>query len=313
MAVPTIPWISIATDLFESPKIKEILDMENGELIVLYWIKLLLFCGRENNGGVLTRGNGKPYSRNSLYSNLRSPDPTTGDRPDPAQKRAIFDSAMDIFAELDMVEVGEDGTIEVPGWSEHQNLAKYEALKAAEEERLKRDRERKREERRKKAESDSCPTDVLDCPGQSRTEDRQSDGQVDTEEEKEEELILTTNTSTTTTASERIDYQGIIALYNQHCQSLPKCVKLTDGRRKAIKARINGGYTVEDFGALFRMAGESSFLRGQNKNNWTADIDWLLKDNNMAKVLEGKYADRNGGGGAPSGPRYDYSDTEGSF
>lgn len=67
MAVPTIPWISIATDLFESPKIKEILDMENGELIVLYWIKLLLFCGRENNGGVLTRGNGKPYSRKAAY------------------------------------------------------------------------------------------------------------------------------------------------------------------------------------------------------------------------------------------------------
>lgn len=312
MAVPTIPWISIATDLFESPKIKEILDMENGELIVLYWIKLLLFCGRENNGGVLTRGNGKPYSRNSLYSNLRSPDPATGDRADPAQKRAIFDSAMDIFAELDMVEVGEDGTIEVPGWSEHQNLAKYEALKAAEEERLKRDRERKREERRKKAESDSCPTDVLDCPGQSRTEDGQSDGQGDAEKEEEEELILTTNTSTTT-AAERIDYQGIIALYNQHCQNLPKCVKLTDGRRKAIKARINGGYTVADFEALFRVAGESSFLAGKNKNNWVADIDWLLKDNNMAKVLEGKYADRKGCGGAPSGPNYDYTDTTGSF
>ena len=67
-----------------------------------------------------------------------------------------------------------------------------------------------------------------------------------------------------------------------------------------------------DFEAMFKAAGQSSFLAGKNDRNWTASFDWLLKDANMAKVLDGAYQDR-GNSGKPTGPRYDYSDTEGSF
>lgn len=44
------------------------------------------------------------------------------------------------------------------------------------------------------------------------------------------------------------------------------------------------------------MAEESSFLNGKNNRNWSANFDWLIKDANMAKVLDGNYADsRNTG------------------
>ena len=33
-------------------------------------------------------------------------------------------------------------------------------------------------------------------------------------------------------------------------------------------------------------------LKGQNNKNWNATFDWLIADKNMAKVLDGNYADK---------------------
>ena len=40
---------------------------------------------------------------------------------------------------------------------------------------------------------------------------------------------------------------------------------------------------------LFKKAEASDFLKGKNGRDWQATFDWLIKDNNMAKVLEGNY------------------------
>lgn len=88
-----------------------------------------------------------------------------------------------------------------------------------------------------------------------------------------------------------INYQQIADMYNETCVSFPRLTKLSDSRKKAIKARLKH-YSVEDFQKLFIMAEESSFLKGQNDRDWSANFDWLIKDANMAKVLDGNYADR---------------------
>lgn len=75
---------------------------------------------------------------------------------------------------------------------------------------------------------------------------------------------------------------------------IPRLTKLSDSRKKAIRARLNQ-YTIEDFKRLFAMAEESSFLKGQNGRDWSANFDWLIKDSNMAKVLDGNYVDKKGG------------------
>lgn len=82
----------------------------------------------------------------------------------------------------------------------------------------------------------------------------------------------------------------VIELYNRLCPSLPRVKALSEARKKAIRARINQGYSLEDFEQLFTMAEASAFLRGGNGKDWVADFDWLIKDANMAKVLDGKYA-----------------------
>ncbi|MCP1110329.1 hypothetical protein [Ohessyouella blattaphilus] len=89
---------------------------------------------------------------------------------------------------------------------------------------------------------------------------------------------------------EKVDYQQIADLYNDTCVSFPRLTKLSDNRKRAIKARMKS-YTLEDFKRLFETAEASSFLKGQNDRNWSATFDWLITDKNMVKVLDGNYHD----------------------
>lgn len=81
-------------------------------------------------------------------------------------------------------------------------------------------------------------------------------------------------------------------LYNSVCGSYPRLVKLSDARKKAIRARLNSGYSIDDFCRLFEAAEQSDFLKGKNSRNWRATFDWLISDANMAKVLDGNYENR---------------------
>lgn len=86
----------------------------------------------------------------------------------------------------------------------------------------------------------------------------------------------------------------VVAAYHRLCPSFPAVKVISDKRKKAIHARLNSGYTLTDFEQAFTKAERSRFLRGGNKNNWQADFDWLMKDGNLPKVLEGKYDDDSG-------------------
>lgn len=92
-----------------------------------------------------------------------------------------------------------------------------------------------------------------------------------------------------------VPYEQVKTLYNDICTSLPKCKTLSDARKKEIKARFNSGYGLDDIKMLFEKAQSSSFLTGRNDRNWRASFDWLLKDNNMVKTLDGNYDDHAGG------------------
>lgn len=48
-------------------------------------------------------------------------------------------------------------------------------------------------------------------------------------------------------------------------------------------------YSLADMTAYFRQVENTPFLKGDNQSGWTANFDWLMKEANMAKVLEGNY------------------------
>lgn len=83
--------------------------------------------------------------------------------------------------------------------------------------------------------------------------------------------------------------QQLADRYNAICTNLPRVVRLTDKRRRAVRLIHDKGYTPEQLDEVFRKAQESSFCTGQNDRHWKADFDWLLNESNLVKVLEGKY------------------------
>lgn len=172
--------------------------------------------------------------------------------------------ALNIFQQFGMIEII-DNVITIPNWGKHQTLDAYEKKKQRDRERL----ARKRAEQK-----------ALVCMSPDKSPDvafTEEDKERDKEEDKKE--------------IKKIDYNGIKDAYNNLCPSLPSVRTLSDARKKAIKARLNT-YTVEDLHEAFKKAEASDFLKGKNESNWQADFDWVLKDANLAKILDGKYDNR---------------------
>ena len=90
---------------------------------------------------------------------------------------------------------------------------------------------------------------------------------------------------------DKIPYQQIADMYNNTCVSYPRLTKLSDARKKSIKARLRT-YSIDDIQRVFSMAEQSDFLKGANNRNWSANFDWIMKDTNMAKILDGNYINK---------------------
>lgn len=103
---------------------------------------------------------------------------------------------------------------------------------------------------------------------------------------------------------ESIDYRLIADMYNETCISLPHITKLSDARKKAIKARLNK-YSVDDLHKAFEKAEASNFLKGGNERNWQASFDWIMKDANIAKILDGNYDNKQKEVNKSLHPEYD--------
>lgn len=115
-------------------------------------------------------------------------------------------------------------------------------------------------------------------------------GNAEIEIEKEIDILTNVNISKST----HVDYQGIANSWNEICVSFPKVTSLSEARKKAINARLKT-YTVDDLIKAFNLAEESDFLKGKNDRNWSANFDWIIKDTNLAKVLDGNYKNKTKG------------------
>ena len=94
------------------------------------------------------------------------------------------------------------------------------------------------------------------------------------------------------TTSKKIDPQKVIDLYNGICRQLPKAQELTKARKTTITARLKV-HGLAKITEVFQIASHSDFLNGNNKENWNASFDWLMKPTNFIKTLEGNYQNKN--------------------
>lgn len=94
--------------------------------------------------------------------------------------------------------------------------------------------------------------------------------------------------------AERIPYSRIVEIYNEVCGAkLPQCMKLTDKRRNLIKGcwnlEIKGMFPFrksEFWAAYFTDCLNNKHWIGENDRGWTADIEFLTKQDKVLKVLE---------------------------
>lgn len=250
-----VKWIKITTDIFDDDKILMIESMPSADSIIVIWFKLLTMAGKQNNDGVFMMANKIAYTDEMLAAIFRRDVNTVR-------------MALNIFQQFGMIEII-DNVITIPNWGKHQTLDAYEKKKQRDRERV----ARKRAEQK-----------ALVCMSPDKSPDKSPDvafTEEDKEREKEEDKKEIKKT----------DYNGIKDAYNNLCPSLPSVRTLSDARKKAIKARLNT-YTVEDLHEAFKKAEASDFLKGKNESNWQADFDWILKDANLAKILDGKYDNR---------------------
>lgn len=83
-------------------------------------------------------------------------------------------------------------------------------------------------------------------------------------------------------------YISVVNSFNVICKSMPKVTKLTDTRKKLIKKaeKLLGGNSFEE---LFLKVENSDFLSGRN-GRWTScSFDWIMKQSNLIKIMEGNY------------------------
>ena len=253
-----VKWIKITTDIFDDEKILLIESLPDSYAIITVWFKLLCLAGKQNNSGVFMMGR-IAYTDKMLATIFR-------------MKETTVTMALRTFEDFGMVEIV-DGVITIPNWGKHQNLDQLESKKEYMRNYMAGYREKQ------KALTAGKPGSKTNCKTNSKANVSQA------EEDKEKELERDKE------KEERVPCQQIVDMYNSICVSFPSVRSLSDARRKAIKARLNT-YSLDDFKTVFENAEASSFLKGSNDRNWSANFDWLIKDANIAKVLEGTYADK---------------------
>ena len=256
-----VKWIKITTDIFDDEKILLIESLPDSYAIITVWFKLLCLAGKQNNSGVFMMGQ-IAYTDKMLATIFR-------------MKESTVTMALNTFEQFGMVEIV-DGVITIPNWGKHQNLDQLESKKAYMQKYMREYREKQK----------ALTSGDSSCKSNGKTNNKANVRQADIEEEKEEDK----NKNKT-----RTDYQLIADMYNEICISFPRLIALSDKRKQAIKARLKI-YSIEQFREMFEKAEASAFLKGKNNRNWQANFDWLIRDGNFAKVLDGNYADKHSSG-----------------
>ena len=254
-------WLKLKRDFFKRHDIQIIEAMPNGKDYILFYLKLL--CESVDHDGNLRFSEQIPYNEQMLST-------ITNTNVD------VVRSAIKIFSELGMMDVLDDGTYFM---NEVEKMIGSETYWA----------ERKRIQKERKI-LDSIGQDWKKSNdiGQFPTSPSKS---IEIEIEKEKEIDIDIEIESEN--RDRINYQQIADMYNDTCVSFPRLTTLSDSRKKAIKARLKT-HTVDDFRLMFEKAEASNFLKGANDRNWSATFDWMIKDSNMAKILDGNYDNKGG-------------------
>lgn len=202
----------------------------------------------------------------------------------------VVEKALSIFRKLGLVEVLDNGAIYM------LDIQNYIGRSTTEADRKRAYRDQIESE--KVLALDKCPDKSLTNVGHF-SDISTPEIEIEIEKELDIEIDNTLSCENARSPRKKYPYKEVVSLYNSICVSLPKVKSVTTNRRNAMSARFKQGYDLDKFKELFEMAEASDFLTGRKERtgkheNWRAGFDWLMNENNGAKVLEGHYPNTDG-------------------
>lgn len=260
-------WLKLKESFFTDKAMKKLRRMAGGDTYTVIYLKMLLL-GLKNNGRIYYDGVEDTFHEEIALE--------LDEEPENVQFCMLF---LEKNGLLEKVSETEAFLTETP------ELTISEAASTA----------RSRRSRAKKAlQCNSDATVTQQCCNKNATLEKDNK-RKDTDTDIEAYIAPSCSAACEPSARARtvVDYQAIVDDYNTTCTKLPACKKLSETRKRAIKARLNT-YSAEELHKVFVAAQNSSWHTGENDRNWRADFDWLMTDRNAAKMLE-RY-ERDGGG-----------------
>lgn len=93
-------------------------------------------------------------------------------------------------------------------------------------------------------------------------------------------------------------YWEIVKIYHEELPDLPQVKKLTKQREKYLLYTWREETKHQNLSwwrKYFQVVRSSDFLIGKTGGTWKADFEWLIKPDNLARVIEKRYINRQGG------------------
>lgn len=267
-------WLKLKENFFEEDTIAWIEEQPNGILYSNFYLKLCLKS--LNTNGLLIRNVGQmlvPYDAKTL-SKITNTDIDT------------VRVAMELFKQIGLIQMMENGEIYL---TQLENMVGCESKWA----------EKKRNQRKKLTNFNENETKFLEgediVPQMSQKspreieKEKEKDKEIDKEiekEKREKKKTMDSKESPSSSSSKQVD--EFISLYHDVCKSLPKIRVVTDKRKKAIKTLLSK-ISLEEIKEAFEIIEKTPFLKGDNDRGWKPNIDFLVRHDNIIKILEGFY------------------------
>ena len=259
-----IKWIKVMTDMFDNRKIKQIEKLPEGDSIIVIWLKLLCLAGNVNEQGLIYFTKEIPYTEEMMATEFNRPVNTVR-------------LALKTFEEFQMIEII-DNIIMVSNWEKYQNTDGLDKVREQTRKRVAKHREMKK---LLLAQNSNVTSNVTVTESNA----------TEREEEKEKDLSFSNKEKDKRKKQPKADslapdIQAIIDAYYMHCPSYPKLRCFKDDRIKPLKKLLKQ-YAYSDFVEVFKKMESSDFLKGAK--GFKASFDWVIKESNFIKVLEGNY------------------------
>lgn len=255
MAEKRFYWLKLSEDFFKSRDIKKLRKIAGGDTYTVIYLKLLLLSLKDEG-----------------YLYYEGVEPTFAE-----------EMALAIDEDEENVEVTLN-YLEQRGLLERKTLDEYILTACSEmtgSETSVARRVRKTREKKALLEKEKRYNVTLECKNETNcnTDETNCNTEIDIDiekdKEKEQDLDLET--------------EKILKIYAK--TKLPKLNFISDDLKTKIKNSLQQ-FKIEDFELCFKKAENSLFLTGKNNLGWKANLEWLLKNDNMAKVLNGNYDNR---------------------